>query len=225
MFTHLSEEGGSKMGLAIIVHGGAGAMAPDRHQAAAQGCREAAMAGWRILQAGGSALDAVQAAIVVLENDPGFNAGTGAVLTTDGRAQLDAGIMDGEGLHVGAVAGIEHVKNPIALARRVLESPHVLLMGAGAEQFAVESGMSLCDSGELITATQHARWQRGYTPGDAVNVGPVIVASEDERAPVVAQALRGKNGQNGKNGRGRNGQNDQTDTPSAGGQNADEVHG
>src|SRR5262245_13293674 len=198
MFTHLSEEGGSKMGLAIIVHGGAGAMAPNRHEAAAQGCREAAVAGWRILQAGGSALDAVQAAIVVLENDPGFNAGTGAVLTTDGRAQLDAGIMDGEGLHVGAVAGVERVKNPIVLARRVLESPHVLLMGAGAEQFAVASGMPLCDSGELITATQYARWQQGYRPGDAVNVGPIVIASEEQRAPVGAKAPSGKNGKNGK---------------------------
>src|SRR5262245_40411754 len=207
MFTHLSEEGGSKMSLAIIVHGGAGAMAPDRHEAAARGCRAAAIAGWHILQAGGRALDAVQAALVVLENDPGFNAGTGAVLTTDGRAQLDAGIMDGEGLQVGAIAGVERVKNPIVLARRVLDSPHALLMGAGAEQFAVESGMSLCDASELITTTQYARWQRGYLPGDAVNVGPIVVASEAERAPVGAKSPGGKNSKSGKNGRGHNGHN------------------
>src|SRR5262249_10146178 len=190
------------MGLAIIVHGGAGAMAPDRHQAAAQGCREAALAGWRILQGGGSALDAVQAAIVVLENAPGFNAGTGAVLTTDGRAQLDAGIMDGEGLHVGAVAGVERVKNPIVLARRVLESPHVLLMGAGAEQFAVDSGMPLCHPDQLITPRQYERWQRGYRPGDDVNVGPTVVAAEEERAPVGAKAQGGKTGRNGRVRRG-----------------------
>ncbi len=171
------------MGLAIIVHGGAGKMAADRHEEAAAGCREAALAGWAVLKRGGSALDAVQAAIIALEDNPGFNAGTGAVLTTDGRAQLDAGIMDGAGLHVGAVAGVERVKNPIALARRVLESPHVLLMGAGAEEFAAESGMALVTNSELITPAQYARWQRGYRDGDDVNVGPVIVAEDEARTP------------------------------------------
>src|SRR5262249_16101459 len=207
LLTHLGEEGGSKMGLAIVVHGGAGAMAPDRHEAAAQGCREAVIAGWRTLQGGGSALDAVQAAIVMLENNPGFNAGTGAVLTTDGRAQLDAGIMDGEELQVGAVAGVERVRNPIVLARRVLESPHVLLMGAGAEQFALESSMPLCDPSALITATQYARWQRGYRPGDAVNVGPIVVASQEERASAEVKTPSGKNGKNGKGHTGHNGRN------------------
>lgn len=163
------------MGLALIVHGGAGAMARDRYDAAREGCREAALAGWEVLRRGGGALDAVQAAITALENNPGFNAGTGAVLTTDGRAQLDAGIMDGETLQAGAVAGVERVKNPIALARRVLESPHVLLMGAGAEQFATASGMALCDPAALITPAQYARWQRGYRAGDAVNVEPAGV--------------------------------------------------
>ena len=88
------------MGLALIVHGGAGAMAPDRFDAAREGCRAATAAGWAVLLAGGSAVAAVEAAIVALENNPGFNAGTGAVLTTDGRAQLDAGLMDGKSLAV-----------------------------------------------------------------------------------------------------------------------------
>ena len=161
------------MGLALIVHGGAGAMARDRYDAARAGCRKAAEAGWRVLREGGSALDAVQAAIVVLENDPGFNAGTGAVLTTEGRAQLDAGIMDGNTLNAGAVAGVERIKNPIALARAVLASPHVLLMGAGAEHFATVSGITLCDPAELVTETQYQRWQQGYRLGDDVNVGPL----------------------------------------------------
>src|SRR5690349_5708904 len=121
------------MGLALIVHGGAGTILPERFEAARDGCRAAAEAGWRILRAGGSALDAVQVAIATLEDDPGFNAGTGAVLTADGRAQLDAGIMDGATLAAGAVAGVERVKNPIKLARAVLDSPHVLLLGEGAE--------------------------------------------------------------------------------------------
>jgi len=119
--------------------------------------------------AGGSALDAVQAAVVALEDDPSFNAGTGAVLTADGRAQLDAGIMDGQTLDVGAVAGVQRVKNPIALARRVLQSPHVLLGGAGAEDFAVEVGLPLCEPGELVTPAQFARWRQGYRSGDDVN--------------------------------------------------------
>jgi beta-aspartyl-peptidase (threonine type) len=178
------------MGLAIIVHGGAGAIPPERYQAAAQGCRAAALAGWRVLREGGSALDAVQAAIIVLEDDPGFNAGTGAVLTTDGRAQLDAGLMDGADLQVGAVAGVERIKNPIALARRVLESPHVLLMGDGAEQFAAAQGVALIDPAALVTSAQYARWQRGYRDGDDVNVGPVILATPEERAPNGARPTR-----------------------------------
>src|SRR5579885_2998767 len=133
------------MGLALIVHGGAGMIPLERYNAAREGCRAAAEVGWRILKDGGSALDAVQAAIAALEDNPGFNSGTGAVLTTEGRAQLDAGIMDGATLAAGAVAGVERIKNPIVLARAVLDSPHVLLLGAGAEQFAAESNIALCD--------------------------------------------------------------------------------
>ena len=162
------------MGLAMIVHGGAGAIARDRYDAAREGCREAALVGWRVLLAGGGALDAVQAAILTLENNPGFNAGTGAVLTVDGRAQLDAGIMDGATLEAGAIAGVERVKNPIVVARKVLASPHVLLMGAGAEQFAVESGVALCDPTELVTPRQYARWRAGYSEGDDVHSGSAL---------------------------------------------------
>ncbi|HEY7848793.1 MAG TPA: isoaspartyl peptidase/L-asparaginase, partial [Ktedonobacterales bacterium] len=117
------------MALALIVHGGAGIIQLDRQTAARDGCRAAVEAGWRALLAGGSALDAVQTAIMALEDNPGFNAGTGAVLTHDGHAELDAGLMDGEAMQVGAVAGVQRVKNPIVLARAVLNSPHVLLVG------------------------------------------------------------------------------------------------
>ncbi len=162
------------MALALIVHGGAGIIPPERHAAASAGCRAAVEAGWRALLAGGSALDAVQTAIMALEDNPGFNAGTGAVLTLDGRAELDAGMMDGEALQVGAIAGVQRVKNPILLARAVLASPHTLLVGVGAEQFATEAGLPLCDPEELVTAAQRARWQRGYRDGDDVNVGPAL---------------------------------------------------
>ena len=197
------------MALALIVHGGAGLIPLERHAAAQAGAREAALAGWRILQAGGSALDAVQAAIEVMENHPGFNAGTGAVLTTDGRAQLDAGLMDGERLDVGAVASVERIKNPIRLAGAVLRSPHVLLVGAGAEQFAQESGMALCDPAELVTAAQYERWRRGYREGDDVHVEATIAAGEERESlhgvvaftPVPADALDARNGKREKNGK------------------------
>jgi beta-aspartyl-peptidase (threonine type) len=159
------------MGRAIIVHGGAGLIPPDRYETAREGCRAAAEAGWRMLAAGGSALDAVEAAITSLEDNPGFNAGTGGVLTSDGRVQLDCGVMDGASLNVGAVAGVERIKNPIQVARAVLASPHVLLVGAGAEEFARESGLALCDPSDLITPYQYARWQRGYRPGDGAHAG------------------------------------------------------
>jgi len=162
------------MALAVIVHGGAGLIPAERQAAASAGCHAAALAGWRALLAGGSALDAVQTAIMALEDNPGFNAGTGAVLTLDGHAELDAGLMDGEAMQVGAVAGVQRIKNPILLARAVLESPHALLVGAGAEQFATEAGLPLCDPQELVTAAQRERWRRGYRDGDDVNVGPAL---------------------------------------------------
>jgi beta-aspartyl-peptidase (threonine type) len=164
------------MGMAIIVHGGAGAIAPERRPAARDGCHVAALVGWEALARGGSALDAIEAAIMSLEDNPGFNAGTGGVLTRDGRAELDAGVMDGETLDVGAVAGVERVKNPVALARLVSASPHVLLVGAGAEQFAVEQGVKLVDPRTLVTPAQLERWERGYRAGDDVNVGSSLVA-------------------------------------------------
>ncbi len=159
------------MGLALIVHGGAGAMSPTRYQEAREGCRAAAIAGWQILLQGGSAVDAVETAISTLENNPGFNAGTGAVLAQDGRVHLDAGLMDGASLDVGGVAGIERIKNPIVLARAVLNSPHSLLMGAGAEEFALQKGMSLCLPGDLVTQAQYERWQHGYLSRDEHHAG------------------------------------------------------
>ena len=155
------------MALALIVHGGAGHIPAERHDAARAGCRAAVEAGWGALLAGGSALDAAQAAIMALEDNPSFNAGTGATLTSDGRVELDAGLMDGETLAVGAVAAVERVKNPVALARAVLASPHVLLIGAGAEQFATESGIALIDSQTLVTEAQRARWRQGYSDAEA----------------------------------------------------------
>lgn len=146
------------MPTAIIVHGGAGLVTPERAEGVQQGCKEAALVGWRILQAGGSALDAVEAAVRSLEDNPMFNAGTGACLTIDGNIELDAGIMEGHTLQIGAIAGVELIKNPISLARKVLESPHVLLVGKGAQAFAQEQGIPHCTFEDLLTERQYQIW-------------------------------------------------------------------
>ena len=146
------------MPIAIIVHGGAGKVSSDRIEGAQAGCKKAALIGWQILQAGGTALDAVEAAVRSLEDTPLFNAGTGACLNSDGNIQLDAGIMEGYTLKVGAVAGVELIKNPISLARKVLESPHVMLVCKGAQDFAQEQGIALCAFADLLTERQYKLW-------------------------------------------------------------------
>jgi beta-aspartyl-peptidase (threonine type) len=135
--------------IAIVVHGGAGVinkadLTAEREARYRAGLEAARDAGYAVLEHGGTSLDAVIAAVRSLEDNPYFNAGRGAVLNHDGFAELDASIMDGKTLAAGAVTGIKHVKNPIELARAVMErSPHVMLMGAGAEEFALEQGMTL----------------------------------------------------------------------------------
>lgn len=144
----------------FIVHGGAGSIAAESAEGIRAGIHRALEAGWSILSAGGAALDAVEAAIVVLEDDPLFDAGAGSHLNRDGRVQLDAILMDGGTLKAGAVAAVERVRNPIRLARCILEkSPHMMLVGAGAEQFAAENGIALCDPEELISARARAAWK------------------------------------------------------------------
>ncbi len=145
----------------LIVHGGAWAIPEEFVEDCRAGCRHALEAGWKILERGGSALDAVEAAIVVLEDDPVFDAGTGSHLNREGRVELDAIVMDGKSLKAGAVAVVGRVRNPIRLARKVLEScEHMMLVGAGAEQFAVEQGLPLCDPEELVIERERAAWRR-----------------------------------------------------------------
>src|SRR5215472_9398287 len=143
--------------IAIVIHGGAGVIEPAKMTAAAEasyrgGLAAALDAGYDVLERGGTSLDAVIAAVRLLEDDPQFNAGRGAVLNRDGDAELDAAIMDGAGPRAGAVAGVRHVKNPIELARLVMEkSPHVLLVAEGAEDFALEQGVGLVPRGYFRT--------------------------------------------------------------------------
>lgn len=135
--------------LGLVIHGGAGTidrskMTPEDEREYRAGLENALRAGWEVLQKGGSSLDAVEAAVRVLEDDPHFNAGRGAVFTNAGTNELDAAIMDGKTLMAGSVAGVKLVKNPITLARLVMEkSPHVTMMGEGAEAFAKEHGTKL----------------------------------------------------------------------------------
>lgn len=136
-----------KPGWTLVIHGGAGViererMTPERETAARAGLNAALAAGTKVLAANGSALDAVAAAVRVLEDDPNFNAGRGAVYTYEGRNELDAALMEGTGRRAGAVAGVTATKNPILLARAVMEhSPHVMLSGDGANTFSREQGL------------------------------------------------------------------------------------
>jgi beta-aspartyl-peptidase (threonine type) len=132
----------------LVLHGGSGVidradLSPEQDRAYREVLARAAEAGAAVLRIGGAALDAVEAAIHVLEDDPLFNAGRGAVFTAEGRIELDAAIMDGANLEAGAVAGVTRVRNPISAARAVMErSPHVLLMGEGADAFAAADGLA-----------------------------------------------------------------------------------
>ena len=149
------------MAVAVIVHGGAWDIPPEQHADHTVGCCAAVKAGWSVLDGGGSALDAVEAAVRKMEDDPVFNAGRGSVLNRDGEVELDAGIMDGKTLRAGAVAAVRRIANPIALARRVLSgSEHVFLVGSGAERFAENAGLPLCDPTSLVVEREQLIWER-----------------------------------------------------------------
>jgi beta-aspartyl-peptidase (threonine type) len=135
----------------LVVHGGAWAIPDDMVEAHLAGVQKALALGWHILEGGGSALDAVQAAIVSMEDDETFDAGRGSFLTRDGRVQLDALMMDGNTLRAGGVGCVERIRNPIQAARLVLDqSPHVYFVAEGAERFAQEHGIQLCRNEELV---------------------------------------------------------------------------
>ena len=142
----------------LLVHGGAWAIPAAEAEAHENGVRNALEAGYAVLRRGGAAVDAVEAAVVVLEDDPTFDAGRGSFLTSDGRVQLDALLMDGGRMKAGGVACVERLRNPIQAARLVLEqSPHVYFVGAGAEAFAASHGMKLIDNAELVLDRERVR--------------------------------------------------------------------
>lgn len=141
---------------ALIVHGGAKTIDSALHVRNRDGCRAAAVAGAAVLAGGGSAIDAAEAAVRVLEDDPVFNAGFGSVLNSDGDVEMDAALMDGATLAIGAVTGVRRVANPVRIAKAMLDERSVLLAGEGAERFAVKHGLALCDPADMISREQLA---------------------------------------------------------------------
>lgn len=151
--------------IALAIHGGAGTilrenMSSEREAEYRTKLEEALQTGYRVLQDGGTSLDAVTSAIQIMEESPLFNAGKGAVFTNEGKNELDAAIMDGKTRNAGTVAGISRVKSPVAAARAVMEnSPHVMLIGPGAEEFAQEQGLEMVDPSYFFTDQRHEQLQ------------------------------------------------------------------
>jgi beta-aspartyl-peptidase (threonine type) len=153
----------TKLEPSIIVHGGAGPIRDDSLSARIEGCKAAALVGWKILDQGGSATDAAEAAVVALEDNPLFNAGTGSTLNSLGKVEMDAAIMEGRSLRAGSVAAVTGIKNPIKLARRIMEDGrHVVLAGEGARMFAPQVGLAECPPESLIVEREKKRWDSKY---------------------------------------------------------------
>jgi L-asparaginase / beta-aspartyl-peptidase len=145
----------------LVVHGGAWAMPDDMVEAHIRGVKNAIAAGWRVLERGGGALDAVEEAVVIMEDDETFDAGRGSFLNREGKVQLDSLIMDGATLRAGGVGCVERLRNPVRAARKILsESPHVYFVGEGAEKFAAEHGIPLCRNEDLIIPREVERLKK-----------------------------------------------------------------
>ena len=181
----------------FAIHGGAGAMpraelTPEREQEVRADLERALRAGHEVLVGGGAALDAVIAAIVVLEDSPNFNAGKGAVFSADGKNELDASIMDGATLEAGAIAGVHRVRNPIRLARAVMDkSPHVMLVGDGAEAFAKSVGIELVSPEYFYT--KH-RWDQLQKAKELEKRSPRAELPQDLRLGTVGAVALDREG-------------------------------
>jgi beta-aspartyl-peptidase (threonine type) len=174
----------------LVVHGGAWAMPDDAVEAHLNGVRNALRAGWQVLEEGGTAVDAVEEAVVVMEDDDTFDAGRGSFLTRDGHVQMDALIMDGKTLRAGGVGCVEKVRNAIRLSRLVLdESPHVYFVGEGAERFAQEHGMSLIDNSELVLPREVERLRKVQALLAEGKADPTFAGAEFAHDTVGAVAL------------------------------------
>jgi L-asparaginase / beta-aspartyl-peptidase len=148
------------MTIAIIVHGGASPVPPDEAEAYKHGCLQAVQAGWAVLDRGGNACDAVEAAIRVFEGNETFNAARGGFLNADGEVQMDAAIMEGRDLRYGALAAAQGLRHPISVARTILDVGPLLLSGEGVTRFGEANGAELCDPSELITEKARKEWEQ-----------------------------------------------------------------
>jgi L-asparaginase / beta-aspartyl-peptidase len=177
----------------IIVHGGAGDFGPeDDPGVCIAGCLNAARIGKRILDAGGTALDAVVAAVVSLEDDPTFNAGFGGALNARGEVETDASVMRGEDGSAGAIGAVMDVKNPIQLARLVMEkTPHVLLVAGGAREFAIEQGIPLLPPGALVAPLAKLKWEKAMAKRQVKGHGTVGAVARDDHGHVAAATSTG----------------------------------
>jgi len=186
----------------LVLHGGAGTierskMTPEREREYRAGLERALMAGHEILKRGGSSLDATEAAVRVLEDDPHFNAGKGAVFTSAGTNEMDAAIMDGKTLAAGAVASLKHIKNPVSLARLVMEkSGHVMMDGEGAEAFARENGIELVDQKYFYT---QERWEalekiKAAEKSRTGAAGKAFIITDQDRHGTVGAVALDRNG-------------------------------
>ncbi|MBB5340781.1 isoaspartyl peptidase/L-asparaginase [Tunturiibacter gelidoferens] len=174
----------------LLIHGGAWAMPDDAIAAHEDGIANALAAGYALLEQGAAAVDAVEAAVAVMEDDDTFDAGRGSFLTQDGRVQMDALLMNGENLRTGGVACVERLRNPIRAARLVLDkSPHVYFVGTGAERFARQHGMALCDNTELVVPRERERLYKAQADELAGLPDETFSGSLDSHDTVGAVAL------------------------------------
>jgi beta-aspartyl-peptidase (threonine type) len=174
----------------LLIHGGAWAMPDNAVTAHEDGVAQALAVGYALLEKGASAVDAVEASVAVMEDDETFDAGRGSFLTQDGRVQLDALLMNGENLRTGGVACVERLRNPIRAARLVLDkSPHVYFVGAGAERFARQHGMALCDNTELVIPREQERLYKAQAAERAGLPDETFSGSLDSHDTVGAVAL------------------------------------
>ena len=178
---------------ALVVHGGAGNIPDEMTGAFLDGCEHAALEGWRLLQAGGSALDAVEGAVRIMEDDPAFDAGRGSHLNRSGKVEMDAIIMDGATLNAGAIAAVEQVRNPITLARCVMDdTEHIMIIGEGAEQFAREKGLELKESMWFVVGREYEGWRNGLPPyGEATYFGTVGCVARDSAGNLAVATSTG----------------------------------
>ncbi len=179
----------------ILVHGGAGPIARERHEGQKAGCLAAARAGWRVLAAGGDALAAVVEAVALLEDDERFNAGRGSVLTRAGRVEMDAAVMRGRDRAAGAVGAVIRTRSPVRLARAVLDSEHVLLVGEGAEAYGRERGLPETDPAWFVTEARREQLARHLAGRREAGIGTVgAVALDREGGLAAATSTGGKVG-------------------------------